>query len=252
MEVEQDSEDRIHKVSMEEANEFLKINEKLAPRYGFATLLCILSPICLFLLGGMADDGYMNENIAGSTGMVALFILVAIAIAIFIICGKKTEKFDYLEKEQIETAYGVSGMVKERKEKNDFAHTRDTVIGVAFCILGVIALFLIPITEESETCSALWLSVMLAMESFGAFFLVKSGNIRAGFDKLLQEGDYTVSKKRDKISGTVSLIYWLVTVAVFLILTLPNRSWEYSWIVFVVGGVLYPAMLGIVKLIRRK
>ncbi len=252
VETEAEEEGKLHKVSMEEANEFLKINEKLASRYAIATMLCVLSPVCLFMFGGTASDGYMNENIADSIGMVVLFLLITIAVAIFIICDKKNERFTYLEKEEIETAYGISGMVRERKDKNDHAHTRDTVIGVAFCILGVIALFLIPITEESDTCSALWLSVMLAMESFGAFILVKSGTVRSGFDKLLQEGDYTVSKKRDKISGAVSVIYWMIAVAVFLCQYFALDSWKYSWIVFAVAGVLYPAMLTVVKLIRRK
>ena len=36
-------------------------------------------------------------------------ILAAIAVALFIICGAKTEKYEYLEKEPIELEYGVSG-----------------------------------------------------------------------------------------------------------------------------------------------
>lgn len=252
IEAEQYDENKVRKISIEEANEFLTINKNLAPKYAFATLLCVLSPAALILLGGMAEDGYMNENIAASVGMIIMIVLITVAITIFIICGKKDERFDFLGKELFDTAYGVEGMVGERKEKNDSAHTRDIVIGVAFCILGVIALFLIPVTEESNTCSGLWVAVMLAMESVGAFFLVKAETVRSGFDKLLQSDDYTPEKKRDKVSGTVSLIYWMIAVAVFLGLTLPDRSWEYSWIVFAIAGVLYPAMLGVVRLIRKK
>ena len=45
------------------------------------------------------------------------FGIVAFACAIFIPRGMKTKPYEFLEKEIIETEYGVTGMVKERKQK---------------------------------------------------------------------------------------------------------------------------------------
>ena len=52
---------------------------------------------------------------AGGIGMIVLLLLVTIAVALFISSGRKTAAYDYLEKETFETAYGVRGMVSERK-----------------------------------------------------------------------------------------------------------------------------------------
>ena len=46
----------VHMVSMEEANEILNWKRKLAPRMAGAVALCILSPVLLIFLLGLADS----------------------------------------------------------------------------------------------------------------------------------------------------------------------------------------------------
>ena len=72
-------------------------------------------------------------------------------------------------------------------------------------------------------------------------------------EKLLEEGDYTRKEKsRKNITGPVSVIYWLAVTAVFLIYTFgPNGNGQtrYSWIIWAVAGVLYAAVLAVIRLI---
>lgn len=58
---------------------------------------------------------HISENAAAGIGICVLIVLIAIAVTIFILCGMKTKKYEFMEKEDIETAYGVSGMVKEKE-----------------------------------------------------------------------------------------------------------------------------------------
>ena len=57
-------------------------------------------------------DYHISENAAAGIGICVLIVLIAIAVTIFILCGMKTKKYEFMEKEDIETAYGVSGMVR--------------------------------------------------------------------------------------------------------------------------------------------
>ena len=249
IETEKESESPVHKISMEEANSFLEINSKIAPKQAFATALCVLSPVCLMVLGGLTTTGTISENFAGSIGMTVLLLMIACAVAIFIFNDKALEKYRILAHEKIETAYGVSGMVKERKSKYASTHTRNTVIGTCLCIVGVIALFLVPVLGESDFIGASMMGVMLTFESCGTFFLVLSSNINSGFDKLLEEGDYTLSQKQDKTSGMVAKNYWLLATAIYLIWSFTTNSWNISWIVWAVAGVLYPVVVSIAKFV---
>ena len=78
----------------------------------------------------------------------------------------------------------------------------------------------------------------------------------AEMEKLLEEGDYTRREKSQKnITGPVSVIYWLVATAIFMIYTFGpkgNGQPRYSWIIWAVAGVLYAAVLAGIKLIRNR
>lgn len=241
-----------HKVSMEEANAFLKLNKKLAPRTALAVALCIISPVCLiFMAGTAATDPYM-ESVVVSIGMPALLIFIAAAVSIFIMNGMKMSKYEYLEKEIIETAYGVSGMVKERKEKYAEKHIRSIITGVILCIFGVIAIFFIPLFGETDFIGASMVCILLMFEAAGAAVLVNTSCIQSGFDKLLQEDDYTPEEKKDVLTSAISTIYWLTAAAVFLIWSFITNDWDITCIVWVAAGVLYPALLGIIRLLKMK
>lgn len=130
-------------VSLEEANAFLEVKTITSRLIAYGVFLCILSPICLLILGVLSENGKygLSENMAGGIGMIILLIIVAIAVAIFIHSGSKTSLFQYLEKEVFETEYGVTGMVKERREAFRDTYTRNNIIGACLCVLAMVPLF---------------------------------------------------------------------------------------------------------------
>ena len=84
----------IRKVSMEEAQEFMKVRIETRGRIAFGVAACILSPVLLLLLCGMAEFGLIgiSEDMAAGIGIVTLLLMVAGAVANFIILGMKLEK----------------------------------------------------------------------------------------------------------------------------------------------------------------
>lgn len=232
------------RVTMEEADRFLAAKAATAAPIAGGVLLCILSPICLFVLTALSEvNERLSEGMACGAGMIALLLFIAAAVADFIFCGSRTAGFEYLEKEIFETEYGVVGMVRERQERYKPVYTRNNVIGVCVCILSLIPLFSgLALYEEAEFLLVVLLSVTLALAGVGVTFLVRGGIIWESFDKLLQEGDYT--RRRKKTCGVrtyISAAYWLIFTAIFLGYSLATDNWRYSWIIWVVAGVLFPA-----------
>ena len=126
----------VHSVSMEEANEFLSWKRKQAPRIAGAVALCILSPVLLIFLAGLSDSHILGlrENMAAGVGLTVLMIMVAGAVFIFITSGLQGKPYEYLESEQIETAYGVNGLVKEKRKEYEGSFLKGMAIGVVLCI----------------------------------------------------------------------------------------------------------------------
>ncbi len=243
-------------VSMEEANAFLRAKSETAKPMALGVFLCILCPVPLLLLGGMSEvpKYHLSENAAGGVGMIVMLLLVCIAVGLFILCDSKTSSYAHLEKEVFETAYGVEGMVKDRKEAYKSTYYRNNIIGTCACILSVVPLFCGAIFHEDDDFLILrMLSLGFVIVSLGVACMVYSGVIWGGFQILLQEGEYSVRKKgRPQIIAVVSTVYWLTITAIYLVYSLFTANWGYSWIIWVGAGVMYPAILSVLELLVKR
>ena len=252
---ESESDRSVHKVTMEMANEYLQIIDWTAGKTAFATMLCILSPIVLLMLGAMSEmpDYHISENAAAGIGICVLIVLIAIAVMIFILCGMKTKKYEFMEKEDIETAYGVSGMVKEKRDAYHSMYVTQLVIGIACCICSVIPLFGTLAVSESDFYMVSAVCMLLALVAIGTYFIVRSAAKMNAMNQLLEEEDYTRQKKHEnkKMSGPV-MVYWLIATAIYLAWSFTTNDWDRTWIIWPVVGVLFPAFYAIVSGIRKK
>lgn len=252
---ESESDRSVHKVTMEMANEYLQIIDWSAGKTAFATMLCILSPIVLLMLGTMSEmpNYHISENAAAGIGICVLIVLIAIAVTIFILCGMKTKKYEFMEKEDIETAYGVSGMVKEKRDAYHSMYVTQLVIGIACCICSVIPLFGTLAVSESDFYMVSAVCMLLALVAIGTYFIVRSAAKMNAMNQLLEEEDYTRQKKHEnkKMSGPV-MVYWLIATAIYLAWSFTTNDWDRTWIIWPVVGVLFPAFYAIVNGIRKK
>ncbi len=244
----------LRRISMEEANEFLRVKEMTAKRIALGVVLCILSPVCLIWLSVAREVGalHITENLATGVGMIALFLLVAIAVAIFISSGSMTGSFAYLETEVFETEYGVSGMIKERQKQYRDIYTKCNALGACSCILSLVPLFTGMIVSEEELFIASMLVLMFVLIGVGVFFFVTAGIQWESMEKLLQEGDYTKRKKKVRSVGKViAPIYWPIVVAIYLTCIFVLEDYAYSWVIWPIAGVLYAALINAVEALRK-
>lgn len=252
---ESESDRSVHKVTMEMANEYLQIIDWSAGKTAFATVLCILSPIVLLMLGAMSEmpNYHISENAAAGIGICVLIVLIAIAVTIFILCGMKTKKYEFMEKEDIETAYGVSGMVKEKRDAYHSPYVTQLVIGITCCICSVIPLFGTLAVSESDFYMVSAVCMLLTLVAIGTYFIVRSAAKMNAMNQLLEEEDYTRQKKHEnkKMSGPV-MVYWLIATAIYLAWSFTTNDWDRTWIIWPVVGVLFPAFYAIVSGIRKK
>ena len=232
------------KVSMEEANQYLDMKSKGSRIVANATSLCILSPVPLIVLGTMTED-----HILIGFSLVLLLVLVAIAVYLFVNYGLRESHMQHLEKESFETEYGVSGMVRERREQYESTFTRNIAIGVVLCILSVIPTIMAGVMEVEDYMSGISVGLLFIIVSIGVNILIRAGMIKSSYDTLLQEGEYTkeekhLKKKTDSFSGA----YWCLMVAIYLGWSFWTNNWKFTWIIWPVAGVLYAAVLGMVKM----
>lgn len=158
-----------------------------------------------------------------------------------------------MEKEDIETAYEVSGMVKEKRDAYHSMYVTQLVIGIACCICSVIPLFGTLAVSESDFYMVSAVCMLLTLVAIGTYFIVRSAAKMNAMNQLLEEEDYTRQKKHEnkKMSGPVT-VYWLIATAIYLAWSFTTNDWDRTWIIWPVVGVLFPAFYAIVNGIRKK
>ena len=244
----------VRTVTLEEANSFLKLENRIAPIIANAVSLCIISPALLIFLAALSQKGLFSEELAAGIGLVSLLILVAVAVFMFITSGLKTKEYEYLEKEVIETSYGVTGMVKEKQKAYNQTHSNHIAFGVMLCILSVIPFFLaLFLFGKNDSFVAAAVSLILIIVSIGVNLIVRTSIILSGFNKLLQESDYSIqTKKENAVLEPISGIYWTLTVAGYLAWSFITDKWDITWIVWPIAGILYGVLVAVVKIIKKK
>lgn len=244
-------------VTMEQAADYLALRQAAAPKLALATLLCVLSPVALLLLAALSDrpGAALSENAAAGIGLCVLLVLVAAAVAVFITCAAQVKAYAFLETEPFETAYGVTGMVRERRAAAAPEHTRGKVAGTVLCILSAVPLFIAVCLNGPDLLYVGAVCLLLVLAGVGSALFVYGGVYQAAMDRLLEEGDYVRPRKRQNgVVGAISSIYWLTVTAAYLLWTF-GPWWDAqpqdTWILWAVAGVLYGAVMALVRGIRK-
>ena len=245
----------IQMISMESANVYLKLLQQISSKIALGVSLCILSPIMLIGLTGVSDQKegmILSAEAAVGIGMTILLLMVAVAAAIFIIYGRKIEAYDFLEKEPIELTYGVKGLVEKEKLGYEAAHSRKLVLGIVLCILSAVPIMVLAVSDKNGMLTIVGVNLCLILVSVGVYLLVSTGIVYGGFQRLLEEGDYTRNQKiENKRNDVINKIYWCSVTAIYLGWSFTTMEWEKTWIVWPVAGVFYGAVVGISSVIRK-
>lgn len=247
----------LRRVTMEQAADYLALRQAAAPKLALATLLCVLSPVALLLLAALSDrpGAALSENAAAGIGLCVLLVLVAAAVAVFITCAAQVKAYAFLETEPFETAYGVTGMVRERRAAAAPEHTRGKVAGTVLCILSAVPLFIAVCLNGPDLLYVAAVCLLLVLAGVGSALFVYGSVYQAAMDRLLEEGDYVRPRKRQNgVVGAISSIYWLTVTAAYLLWTF-GPWWDAqpqdTWILWAVAGLLYGAVMALVRGIRK-
>ena len=248
---------QIRQVSMEQAVEFIRLRYSAGKWIALGVLMCILCAVPLILLGEMQELGRVtiHESTAAGIGCLALFLMVASAVGIFIHSGLKMQPYEFLEQEPIETAYGVDGMVRERRKGYSSRYTQLLITGILLCVLCPTPLFatMVWFGEDNDWMMAWAVVGLLTMVAVGVYCIVRTCIVWGSFQLLLEEGDYTREKKLEsRRNSSIAGIYWGVVTALYLGYSFVSGNWERSWIIWPVAGVCYGVLECVLRMLRNK
>lgn len=246
------SECTVKRIGLDEANRYLEQRKRASWQIAVATFLCILSPITLLLLSAATEIPSLgiSETVMGVVGLIALFAFVLIAVPIYINCGLKNEPYAFLDRDvPFELEYGVKRIIAEQKRNFGALYVRWNMVATCLCIAAPIPLIVSAFGENAILCVTM-LAVTMVIAGVGVAIFIVVGVQNASMQKLLKEGEYTAKeKRRSGIREAVGYTYWGCLTAFYLVWSFLTNRWHLSWIVFAVGGILFPAVMHICNLV---
>lgn len=231
----------IRKISLAEANDYLEQRKNASVQIAIATLLCIISPILIFLLLAFSECTSIpiTENLAVGIGMVALFSLVTIAVVIYIRVGFKNAPYEFLEKEPFETEYGVTGLAREKQKTYRNTYIKYNIFGTCACILSPVPLICAALSGKGLLVMIMLCGTLLTV-AIGVMFFIVAGVRWASMQKLLKEGEFSEKgKQKNKIIEAIGTVYWLLATAIYLGWSFLTSDWHITWVIWPIAGVLF-------------
>lgn len=250
-----EEEEKMQKVSLDEANRYMNLVERTAKKIALAVAACILSPVCLILLAGVSEyqSAGITEDMAAGIGVVILLLIITGAVVTFIMLGMQLDKFQYLETEPLALEYGIAGIAEVKRDRFEPVFKKCISGGVALCILSVVPFMAAAAFSLGDMVCVCCAALLLMFVALGVYLFVWSGMIYGSYQKLLEEGDYTRDKKMEnKRNNNLSKIYWCTTTAIYLGISFLTRKWDITWVIWPCAGVLYAAVCGIAAMVRKK
>ncbi len=144
----------------------------------------------------------------------------------------------------------MSKVVQDKRNAYRAIFTRNNIVGVSLCILSIIPFLIASIIDDNNDLLLMnLLSLTILIVGIGVFILVKTGYVYTSFQKILQEDDYTREKKKNMpIFVNVSVVYWSIVTAIFVGYSQYTKRWESSWIIWAIAGILFLALISILKI----
>ena len=213
--------------------------------------------LCIFSVVPAAACSAFHNNFLQTMGIVALFIIVACGVGIFIITNSLMNKYDYIKKHECIIDYATVGYVQDKKEQLRNISIVCRTLGIIMCIISFVpaAVFdAIPIRGLDDIGGA----AMICIVSVGVFLIVFGSMAETSCKTLLAlNGDNVAGsyvKKENKevryinnTATTIMSVFWPTVTCIYLSASFITFAWALTWVIWPVAAVIHAIFKSILK-----
>ncbi|GGH66252.1 hypothetical protein GCM10008014_46460 [Paenibacillus silvae] len=250
-----DMQEIVPTLTEEEAHAYIAAKRSAGFWTGLGVWLSAIGVAFMILINTLFESlGSSTEQdslgIGSVLGMSGLFVLVAIAVGMFIYSGMKLGRFDYIEKEfQLPRTL----LMTLQRSKASFALTYRVALitGVCLCILSPV--FVFAGAYLNDTYAVYGTSALLATAGIGVFLFIYYGNIQGAYTKLLEYQHLNAAKREEaRVERAVGAIVWPLATAFFLFTGFVYQRWDINWAIFPIVGILSGSFSNVYHLVKDK
>lgn len=235
---------RMRVIKLEEATAYITHRISFAAYVALGVLLCVLAAIPM-IGSELLLSPTVNAQVGKTLGLAFSVAIVTVAVAIFIIQSFHGKRYQYLEKEDFETAYGVDSVLKERLERFMPSYVLRTVSGVVLCMVAFIFLIISDIAPEFyQLSSGFFVVIAIVLVAAAVYLFVQANIVRSSYYRLLQPKKKTVYPEKIRL---LLQAYWLIIICIYLAYSFITSDWRKGWIVWPLAALTYRVIKAVLK-----
>ncbi|WP_024615318.1 permease prefix domain 1-containing protein [Clostridium sp. Ade.TY] len=236
-------------ITLEDCTEFLKEKKKASRLVGIGVFLCIISGAFSALISGLFEK---NLSLVGTMSIAPVFVLVVIAIGLFIYANSRLQKYDFIKNGKFNLSNETENYIDSEYKTLKNNSTRAKIISISLFVISPLCVIIAETISETfeNTFGPFFLLLLVAI---GVFILINVSGTIDGCKMLLKINDYSIkSRKKNKTISAVSSIVWPIAVCIFLFSGFVFDLWHIAWIVFPITVLLFAAFSGAYNIIKDK
>ncbi|HHV41617.1 MAG TPA: hypothetical protein GXX72_02050 [Clostridiaceae bacterium] len=242
-------------LSNNDVEKYLLSRSGFAKRITVGVMLCLLSPTLLIGIGGYREQsGVEVTDLQLLPGLIFMFIMVTIAVAIFILTGLGQEKWESLENNIIVLEDSKKSELERVYDNESKGFAVKIVIGVVMIMLAVLTIIVVAtLAADNAFHLSLGVIALLTIIALAIPFLIIGGIRRNSLQNLLNVGSYTPeAREANRVVGLFSGPYWILVVATYLTWSFVSGDWRLTWILWPIAGVVFVVLTSIIDVIKKK
>jgi len=242
-------------IDTKEAKAFLTTSLLASKMIGLGIVLCMMGAVSVIFFSGTADIQVIlgSKETQLAIGLVGLFVLVAIAVVLFIFASNKMNEYKYLSTSVLSLERRFKDELKEDYKAYTKKYNKRMALSVAVLILAVVPLIVSALYDADDYTLIMFVALLITLAAGSVYVLVQSSLVMDGYKTLLNKSNerYKSSEIQNEIES-YETIFWVLVVAVYLGWSFYTMRWDITWIVWPVAGVLSAVIPEIIKLRHKK
>ena len=233
------------RLSLQEATAYVKASSRHGFMIALGVLLCIncVFPVCVL-------DSISLGSIS-VIGVSCMFLMIAIAVGLFIFSGISFEKWNYIKEEPCIIDYATTLEIKKQKDLYRTTHAILITFGIVLCILSVLPEIVIDELNYFGILNGLGGAFLFPFVGLGVFMMILTNYKNGAYSTLLNlnpqntvAGSYagasnTKKRYKSKAAENIMSCYWKTITCIYLSFSFLTFAWNITWIIWPLAAIIY-------------
>ncbi len=238
--------------TLDEVKRYIKDKKKHSTLIAAGVALCILSVCFPIFFDGLAGTASSLADLYEAVGACLMFILIAVAVALFVYSAISVSSWKYLNSEPHVTDRATTEYINEQMNLYRHIYAIMLVVGIALCIISVTPAILIDAMHNADTDFADNLSggLLFVLVAAGVFLIVNASLTFGIYKHLLSLNDTStvsgnyVSGQKERVVydnenvAIVMSVFWQTVTCLYLCVSFLTFQWSITWIIWPVAALV--------------